>query len=185
VGSGSLPAGPGRSGQLLDALLVALLAGGRLGLQLGLGLLQSGQPLSPPGQGSRQLVAAAGAVQLIVGPVGRGGLLEQLGHLGLEVSVGAVGRGSGVGLDLGAVQGDQSQAHYAGRRAQLQRLDQQPSQGLFVANSEARDSHVIGGAVAGKDPESDVLGAAPLDLAGGTDPGAVGVQQHGQQHPGS
>jgi hypothetical protein len=138
-------AGPGGGGQLGHPLLVALLAGGRLGLQLGLGLLQSGQPLGPPGQGSRQRVAAAGAVLLIVGPVGLGGLLEQLGHLGLEVSVGAVGRGSGVGGDLGAVQGDQPQADHAGRRAQLQRLDQQPSQGLFVANSEARDGHVIGG----------------------------------------
>jgi hypothetical protein len=56
---------------------------------------------------------------------------------------------------------------------------------LFVADSEARDGHVIGGAVAGQDPESDVLGAAPLDLAGGTDPvagpavaiGSVGLEE--------
>jgi hypothetical protein len=54
-------------------------------------------------------------VLLIVGPVGLGGLVEQLGDLGLEVGVGAVGRGGGVGLDLGAVQGDQSQAHHPRR----------------------------------------------------------------------
>jgi hypothetical protein len=53
-----------------------------------------------------------------------------------------------------------------------------------VANSEARDGHVIGGAVAGKDPEGDVLGAAPLDLTGGAHADGVGVQQHRQQHPG-
>jgi hypothetical protein len=43
---------------------------------------------------------------------------------------------------------------------------------------------MIGRAVAGKDAEGEVLVAASFDLAGGADPGAVGVQQHGQQHPG-
>jgi hypothetical protein len=45
----SLAAGPRRGSQLLDPLLVALLAGGGLGLQLGLGVLQPGQPLGPAG----------------------------------------------------------------------------------------------------------------------------------------
>ena len=86
---------------------------------------------------------------MAAGPGGGG----QLGDLLLQVGVGAVGRGGGVGLDLGAVQGDQPQADQAGRRAQLQRLDQQAGQGLFVA-----------------DPEGDVFMASPLDLAGGADP---------------
>ena len=92
MGPGSLPAGPGGGGQFGDPLLVALLAGGGLGFQLGLGVLQPGQPLGPPGQGPWQLVAAGRAVLLVLGPVGLGGLLEQLGDLGLEVGVGPVGR---------------------------------------------------------------------------------------------
>jgi hypothetical protein len=145
--------------------------------------LQPGQPLSPTGQALWQHLAAGHAVLAVLGPVGRGGLGEQLGHLRLEVGVGAVGRRGGVGLDLGAVQGDQPQAHHPSRRAQLQRLNQEAGQGLFVVDPEARDGHMIGRAVAAQDPEGEVLGAAPLDLAGGADPGAVGIQQHPQQHP--
>jgi hypothetical protein len=163
MGPGPLAASVGRSSQLGDPLLIALLAGGRLGLQLGFGLLQSGQPL---------------------GPVGRGGLGEQLGDLRLEVGVGAVGRGGRVGLDLSAIQGDQAQADQAGGRAQLQRLDRQPGQGLLMSDPEPGDGHMIGGAVAAQHAEGDVLVAAPFDLAGGADPGAIGVQQHSQQHPG-
>jgi hypothetical protein len=181
VGPGSLPTGPRGTGQLGHPLLVALPTGGRLGLQLGLGLVQPGQPLGPTSQGPWQLAAAA--VVLIVSPVGLGGLGEQLGDLGLEVGVGAVGRRGGVGGDLGAVQGDQPQAHHAGRRAQLQRLDQQPSQGPFVADPEPGDGYMIRGAVAAHDAEGDVLVAAPLDLARGADAGAVAVQEYGQQHP--
>jgi len=123
VGPGPLAAGPGGGGQLGDSLLVALLAGGGLGFQVGLGLLQPGQPLSPTSQRPWQLAKAA--VLLIVSPVGRGGLGEQLGDLGLQSGVGAVGRGGGVGLDLGPVQGDQPQPDHPGRRAQLERLDQE------------------------------------------------------------
>jgi hypothetical protein len=72
VGSGSLATGPGLGGQLSDPLLVALLAGGGLGLQPGLGLLQPRQPLGPAGQRLRQLVAAGGAVLLVLGPIGLG-----------------------------------------------------------------------------------------------------------------
>jgi hypothetical protein len=69
VGPGSLAAGPGGGGQLGDPLLVALLAGGGLGLQLGLGVLQPGQPLGPAGQRSRQLVPAGGAVLAVLSPI--------------------------------------------------------------------------------------------------------------------
>jgi hypothetical protein len=67
--------------------------------------------------------------------------------------VGAVGRGAGVGLDLGAIerdQDDQAQADHPGRRARLQRLDQQAGQGLFVADPEPRDRHMVGPAIAGR-----------------------------------
>jgi hypothetical protein len=100
-----LAAGPGGGGQRGHPLLVALLAGGRLGLQLGLGLLQPHQPLSPASQRPRQLITADGAVLAVLGLIRLGGLGEQLGDLGLEVGVGAVSCGRGVGLDLGAVQG--------------------------------------------------------------------------------
>jgi hypothetical protein len=184
VGPRSLPAGLSGGGQLGDSLLVALLAGGRLGFQLGLGLLQPGQPLGPASHRPRQFVATGGAVLAVLGPIRLGGFGEQLGDLGLEVGVGAVGGRGGVGLDLGAVQGDQPQADHPGGRAQLQRLDQQPGQGLFVADPEPGDGHMIRGRVGGQDSEGDVFLAAPLDLAGRTDPGAVAVQQYGQEHPG-
>ena len=100
--------------------------------------MQPGEPLSPTSQGPRQQVAAAGAV-LVLGPIGLGGLSEQLGHLSLKVGVGAVGRGRGVGLNFGAIPGDQPQADQSGRRAQLPRLDQQPSQRLFVTDAKAGD----------------------------------------------
>jgi hypothetical protein len=105
VGAGSLAAGPG--GQLGDPLLVALLAGGGLGFQLGLGVSQPGQPLGPTSQRLRQLVAAGGAVLLVLRPIRLSGLLEQLSDLRLERGTGAVGRRGGVGLDLGAIQGEQ------------------------------------------------------------------------------
>ena len=78
VGSGPLAAGPGSRGQLGDSLLVALLAGGGLGFQLGFGVLQPGQPLSPTGQLLRQLMTANVAVA-VLGLVDGRCLLEQLG----------------------------------------------------------------------------------------------------------
>ena len=146
--------------------------------------MQPGQPLRSAGQRSRQPVAAGGVLLTLLDPIRLGSLLEQLGDLRLKVGVGAVGPIGGVGGHLGAVQRDQPQAHHAGCRAQLERGHQQPGQGLLVAGPEAGDGHVIGGAVAGKDSEGEVLAAAPLDLPGGADAGAVGIQQHPQQHPG-
>jgi hypothetical protein len=55
---------------------------------------------------------------------------------------------------------------------------------LLVAGTEARDGHVVGGLVAGQYLEREVLGAAPLDLAGRTHADGVGVQQHPKQHLG-
>ena len=70
-------------------------------------MLPPGQPLSPASQRPRQFITAGGAVLAVFGQVDGSCLGEQLGDLGLEVGVGAVGRRGGVGLDLGAVQGDQ------------------------------------------------------------------------------
>ena len=112
MGPGSLATGPGGGGQRGDPLLVARLAGGGLGLQLGLGSLQPSQPLGPANQRMWQFITAGGAVLAVLGLIGLSGLGEQLGDLGLEVSVGAVGRRRGVGLDLGAVERDEPQAHH-------------------------------------------------------------------------
>jgi hypothetical protein len=71
-----------------------------------------------------------------------------------------------------------------GGRAQPQRRHQQTGKRLFVADAEAGDGHMIGRAVAAKDAEGDVFVAAAFDLPRGADPGAVGIQQHRQQHPG-
>jgi hypothetical protein len=51
---------------------------------------------------------------------------------------------------------------------------------LFVADPEPGDGHMIGRGVAGQHSEGDVFVAAAFDLAGGTDPGAVGIQ-HAKQ----
>lgn len=69
-------------------------------------MLQPGQPLDPTSQ-RLQLVAAGGAVLLVLRPIRLGGLVEQLSDLRLERDMGAVGRRGGVGLDLGAIQGEQ------------------------------------------------------------------------------
>jgi hypothetical protein len=70
---GLLALGPGRGHQRGDPLLVAPLAGGRLGLQLRLGLAQAGQPAGLAGQLGRELVATPIAVLAVVALVGLGG----------------------------------------------------------------------------------------------------------------
>jgi hypothetical protein len=74
-----------------DPLLVGLLPRGGLGLQPRLSLAQPRQPVRLAGQRLGQLVAAGVAEQLVLALVGRGGLAEDLGNLGLELVVGAVG----------------------------------------------------------------------------------------------
>jgi hypothetical protein len=115
MGSWSLAAGPGGGSQLGDPLLIALVAGGGFSFQLGLGLLQPGQPLRSTGQRPRQRITAADAALAILGLIRLGGLGEQVGDSGLEVGVGAVSRCRSVGLDLGPVERDQPQAYHPGR----------------------------------------------------------------------
>jgi hypothetical protein len=77
-------------------------------------------------------------VLAVLSLIDSGGLGERLGDLGREIGV---GRRGGVGLDLGAVQGDQARCTHPGRRAQLQRLNQQAGQGLFVTDPEPGESY--------------------------------------------
>jgi hypothetical protein len=105
---------------------------------------------------------------------------QDLGHLGLKPLVGVVGLVGGVG-HLGAVQRDGADVDHAGRGAQPQRLPQEAGKRSLVPHAEAGDGHVVGGLVAGQDPEGDVLGAAAFDLPGGAHADAVRVQEHPQQ----
>jgi hypothetical protein len=80
------------------ALLVARSAGGGVGLQPGGGLPQPGQPTGLPSERSGQLVAASRPVLRILALVDLGGLVEDLGDLGLPLGQGPVG-------DIGSVAG--------------------------------------------------------------------------------
>jgi hypothetical protein len=73
-------------------------------------------------------------VLAVLALVGLGGLPEDLGDLLLELAVGAVGPLGRVGGHLGAVQGDGAEPDHPGGRAQLERLHQEPGQGLLVAD---------------------------------------------------
>jgi hypothetical protein len=108
-------------------------------------------------------------------------LLEDLGDLPIELVEGAVGLVGGVAGQLGAIQCDGADLDHAGGGAQLQGLDEEAGQGLLVADAEARDGHVVGGLVGGKNPEGDVLVQAALDLPGGAHADTVGVEEHPQQ----
>jgi hypothetical protein len=123
-------------------------------------------------------------VLAVVALVGLGGLAQDLGNLFLELLMGSVGPLGGVAGQLGAVQRHRADPDHPGGRAQLQGFDQEPGQGLLVADAEQGDGHVVGRLVAGQDAEGDVLSAAPLDLAGGAHPDGVGVQQHADQRLG-
>jgi len=90
-----------------------------------------------------------------------------------ELGVCAVGRGGGVGLDLGAVQADQAQPHQPCGGAQLERGDQQPGQGLLVADPQAGEGHVVGRGVGAQDAEGDPFLPAAFEPPGGADPGRV------------
>jgi hypothetical protein len=167
-----------------DPLLVCLLPGGGLGLQLGLGLPQAGQPIGLAGKGFGQLVAAGIAEQPILALVGLGRLAQDLGDLFFELVVGAVGLVGGIAGQLGAIQRHRADADHAGGGAQLQGLDEEPGQRLLVAGTKAGDGHVVGGLVGGQHPEGDVLGQAAFDLAGGLNPKTVAIQQHPEQQLG-
>jgi hypothetical protein len=124
------------------------------------------------------------AVLQVFALVGRGGLPQDLGDLGLDLVEGAVGLVGGVGGHLGAVQRDDPQADQACCRAQPQGGDQQLGQGSLVADAEPGDGHVVRRAVAGQHPEREVLLATPLDLPRRAHADRVGVQQHAKQRLG-
>jgi hypothetical protein len=179
-----LAAGPGSGRQRGDPLRIPALALGRVGFQLRLGLAQPCEPAGLGGERGGQFVPAGVAVLAVLALVERGGLAQDLGDLGFELLLGAVGLLGGVGGQLGPVQRDGADPDHAGGGAQLQRGHQEASQGLLVAGAEARDGYVVGGLVAGQDPEGEVLVAVTFKLPGGAHPDGVGVQEHAEQELG-
>jgi hypothetical protein len=63
----------------------------------------------------------------------------------------------------------------------LERLHQESGQGLLVAGAEPGKVTWSGAWLVAKDPEGDVLDAAPLDLPRGAHPQAVAIEQHAKQ----
>src|SRR5215208_8024429 len=97
------------------------------------------QPLLPALAGRdlrRKLIAARLAVELILGPVGRDRLLDDLpcDPLAIKRRVAA-----GVGVDLGAVDRDDCTTDQASRRAQPEHRAEHVRQRPLVALDEPRD----------------------------------------------
>jgi hypothetical protein len=72
---------------------------------------------------------------------------------------------------------------HAGGGAQHERGDHEPGQGVFLADPEASDGHVVGRGVTGQDPEGDVV-VARRSIWRGSERGAIGIRQRAKQHPG-
>ena len=89
----------------------------------------------------------------------------------------------GVGLHLGAIQGDMAQTHHACLLARPQDLNKQIFQRIEVAAAELADAAVVRLLVAGQHPEGQILVAGPLDHPGRDDPHAIGVEQQHRHHP--
>jgi len=68
-------------------------------------------------------------------------------------------------------------ADHPGFLTQPQDLNKQALEGVEVAEPKFSDSAVIGLPVSAQHPEGQVLVAGPLDLAGGDDAYAIGVEQ--------
>ncbi len=161
-----------------------------LGLDLGLLTLElfaaGRQPRSPRpriAQLAWQLVTARLAQPLIVGGVGRGGLLQHRLDLGADRRIRPRGADRGVALDQASIQCHHADRHQPGPRAQRQHLREGLGQRLRVTHPKARDGGVIGRAVGAQHAERDVLAAAPLDRPRRALANRVGIQQQGDHHP--
>jgi hypothetical protein len=76
-----------------------------------------------------------------------------------------------------------AQAHHARLLAEPQDLNEQVAQRVEVAAPELTDSAVVWLLVAREHPEGQILVTGPLNLAGGDDAHAVGVEQQQRHHP--
>jgi hypothetical protein len=76
---------------------------------------------------------------MVLGLVSLGCHSQDLGNLRFQLGQGAVGAVGGVGGHHGAVQGDHAQMHQPAAAHSFQGLDQEPSQGLLMADPEPGD----------------------------------------------
>jgi hypothetical protein len=89
----------------------------------------------------------------------------------------------GIGLNIGANQGNMAQAHHNGFLAEAQDLNEQTIEGIEVAAPELTDAAVVRLLVGGEHPECGAFPTGLLDLSGAGQPDAVGVQEQHQHHP--
>jgi hypothetical protein len=76
----------------------------------------------------------------------------------------------GVGLHLGAIQSDMTQAHHPGLLAQPQDLNEQILEGIEVAAPELADAAVVRLLIPGQHPEGQILVAGRSILRDDTVP---------------
>ena len=87
----------------------------------------------------------------------------------------------GIGLNLRAIVSHMAEAHHPGLLAEAQDLNEQTLEDIEVEAPELTDAAVVRLLVGGGQPEDQVLVAGALDLAGGDDADAVGVEQQQSQ----
>lgn len=147
------------------------------GLQASLALLQALAAALAGAQPVGQLVAATLAQALVLFGVQGCGLFEDALDLFAYLLVGAVRPMRGVGLDLGAVEGEQADRDEPRFGAEPQDLGEGLGQGALVTGAKAGDSRVVWDLVGADHPEGHVLAAATLDSARGALANAVAVEQ--------
>ena len=90
----------------------------------------------------------------------------------------------GISFHLGAIQRHMTQADHPGLLAEAEDLNKQILEGIKIAAAKLTDAAVVRLLVAGEHPAGQILITGPLDLAGGDDAHAVGVEQQHRHHPG-
>ena len=132
-----------------------------------------------------------GAVLDVFGLVGGHSLGQELGDLLLHprllglhpvIAHGLVPRG--VGLDLGAIEGDGADLGQAGQGTELEDLDEEGFEPGQVDLAEVADGAEVGGVLADDGAAGDVGLAPPHDPPRGPGAGGVAVQEQGDHHPG-
>ena len=90
----------------------------------------------------------------------------------------------GIGFHLGAIQRHMTQAHHPGLLAEAEVLNKQILEGIKVAAAKLTDAAVVRLLVGCQHPAGQILITGPLDLAGGDDAHAAGVEQQHRHRPG-